>query len=149
MPKTRNISEETGLTSAQERALLSLLSTPTHEMAAKQAGITSRTLRKYLRTPAFHAEYLARRREMMSSAIALAQQFAADMAAVQITLAKDAGTPPSVRVAAASAVLNLGQTGLQTEDLEARINRLEEVLNDINTDVTGSSNGTHSRRIRR
>jgi hypothetical protein len=88
MSKTRTKSEESGLTATQERALVALLSTPNHERAARQAGLTSRSLRRYLRTPEFRDEYLARRREMMSSAIALAQQNATLMVQVQIDLAQ-------------------------------------------------------------
>jgi hypothetical protein len=131
MAETRTKSEETGLTAAQQRALVALLSTPTHETAAKQAGLTSRTLRRYLRLPEFRAEYLARRREMMSSAIVLAQQNAVDMVQVQITIANDPSAPASVRVSAANNVYGIGDNGQKTEDIEARIHALEERLNEL------------------
>jgi hypothetical protein len=145
MSKTRTKSEKTGLTAAQERALVALLSTPTNEMAAKQAGLTSRTLRRYLRTPEFQAEYLARRREMLSHAIALAQQHAAAMVAVQISIAKDATMPASVRVSAANNVYGIGDSGLKTEDLEVRIAQLEGKFHEIGIKTHGNGTGSGRR----
>ncbi len=145
MAKTWTKAEESGLTAAQERALVMLLSSPTHEMAAEKAGITSRTLHRYLRTPEFRAEYLARRREMLSSAVSLAQQCAVDMAAVQISIAKDAAMPPSVRVAAANNIFSIAMGGLQ-EDLEERIVGLEERIHELG--LTSRTNGTGARRLR-
>ena len=124
MAEIRTNSEQSGLTPSQERALLALLSTTTNEDAAKQAGLTSRTLRRYLRLPAFRAEYLLRRREMMSRAIALAQQNALDMVQVQIDIANDTNTPPSIRVSAAHNVYGIGDNGQKTEDFEVRIKAL-------------------------
>jgi hypothetical protein len=72
MAKTRQKSVGNGTLSArQEKALVALLTCPTHEMTEKQAGIAARTLRDYLHQPKFHAEYLQRRAELVSSAIAL------------------------------------------------------------------------------
>jgi hypothetical protein len=143
MVKTRNLSEDSGLTPAQERTLVALLSTPNHEMAAKQAGITSRTLRKYLRTPEFRTEYQTRRREMLASAIALAQQYAVDMAAVQISLAKDTNISPSVRVTAANNIFGIAMSGTQ-EDLLERIERLEEMFAEQSVVTNGHRKRTHS-----
>jgi hypothetical protein len=147
---TRTKAVKTGLTASQERVLLALLSTPTHEAASRQAGITSRTLRRYLQLPAFRDEYLQRRRELMSQAIALAQQYATSMVAVQISIARDVNVPPSVRVSAANNVYNIGDAGQRTEDLTSRVLALEEMINEFNvTNIKGSRNGKLAVRVGR
>jgi hypothetical protein len=118
---------------------MGLLSTTNHEEAAKQAGLTSRTLRRYLRLPEFRAEYLLRRREMMSRAIALAQQNAFDMVQVQIDIANDSNSPASVRVSAANNVYGIGDAGLKAEDFECRIAKLEAQLEELG--IKSSTNG--------
>lgn len=72
----------------------------------------------------FQSEYLLRRRELMSGAISLAQQQAATMVAVQVTIARDTAMPPSVRVSAASNVYDIAHRGLEIEDLAERIGQL-------------------------
>ena len=139
MAKKRTKAEKSGLTATQERALLALLSTRTNEEAAKQAGLTSRTLRRYLRTPVFRAEYLLRRREMMSRAIALAQQNALDMVQVQIDIANDPNSPASVRVSAANNVYGIGDAGLQTEDLAAEMKDLAAEVERLKSLYTAGS----------
>ena len=103
---------------------MALLSSSTQEAAARQSGLTSRTLRRYLRIPAFRDEYRQRRRELMTGAVALAQQQAATMVAVQVTIARDTAMPPSVRVSAASNVYDIAHRGLEVEDLTERIGQL-------------------------
>jgi hypothetical protein len=147
MPENRPKTAKTGLSAAQERALVSLLSCPSQEAAAQQAQVGTRTLRRYLKDPAFAQEYLARRKELMAAAVSLAQQHAASMVIVQIVIAKDPAMPPSTRVTAAMNVLSLGQAGLQAEDLEQRILKLEGVLYGNESGITGSKNGTNHRRV--
>src|SRR5918996_4444956 len=107
MPQTRKIAENAGsLTARQEKALLALLADARPEAAAKAAGVTSRTIRNYLRDPKFRAEYLTRRRELVSSAVSLAQQQAVVAVAVLSTIMGDTSKPPTVRVSAASKVLD-------------------------------------------
>jgi hypothetical protein len=148
MAETRTKSQESGLTAKQERALVAMLATRTHEAAAKQAELTTATLRRYLRVPAFHDEYLRRRRELMSSAITLAQQHAVSMVQVLVDLAQDPDTPASVRVSAANNVYNIGDAGQRTEDLAESVAKLEELLNDELTiiGIKNKVNGAGGRR---
>jgi hypothetical protein len=143
MPKKRQTLAESGLSARQERVLLALLSSPTHEAAAKQAGVAGRTLRSYLQLPEFRAEYLQRRRELMSAAIALAQQNAVAMVAVQITIARDATMPASIRVSAANNVFGIADAGLKTETIEERIQALEEQLEELG--IKAGTNGKISK----
>jgi hypothetical protein len=128
--KRPKAAENGSLSARQEKALVALLACPTHEMAAKQAGIGTRTLRDYLQQPAFQAAYLARRKEAMAAAVALAQQHATDCVAVLLTIAKDKEMPPSARVSSANSVFSIADNGLKMEDLEVRIANLEEMFNE-------------------
>jgi hypothetical protein len=63
--KARTNAVKKGLTAQQERALLALLSTTSQEAAARQCGLASRSLQRYLADPVFQAEYRQRRRELV------------------------------------------------------------------------------------
>src|SRR5262245_27635021 len=53
-----------------ELAMAALLVEPTQDAAAVRAGVSERTLRNWLRDPAFRAEFRAVRRDFMERAIA-------------------------------------------------------------------------------
>jgi hypothetical protein len=144
----RTKADKGGLTAAQERALRALLVTSNHEEAARQAGLTSRTLRRYLNLPAFREEYLNRRRDLMTSAICRAQRAATDMVEVLISVATDEEAPASARITAANSVYGIGADGLRMEDLETRISALEELLDENLTGIgiKGRANGAGGRR---
>jgi hypothetical protein len=144
MAEKRTTSAESGhLTPRQERALESLLSTVSHKQAAAQAGVSERSLRRYLADPVFQGEYRARRRQMMADATALAVKFSVDAVATLVTIFKDTDMPPSVRVSAANSVFGIADAGLKTEDVIARIEALEEMFNGQNGQLakTPSQNG--------
>ena len=133
--------------------MLALLSNPTREIAAKQAGITSRTLRRYMALPAFKAEYLARHREMMTDAFSLAQRFSVDCVAVMVSISKDAGMPAGVRVSSSGRVLDVAMKGIELEDmaervaeLQAEIDNLKSLAQLLPTPVEQPTNG-HQRRV--
>jgi hypothetical protein len=127
LAEMRNNPAKSGLSARQERVLLALLSTPTHEAAAKQAGVSSRTLRKYLHDLTFLAAYRQRRAELVSAGVALAQQYYSEMIAVQITIAKDSRVSPATRVTAAEHVKGTAHKGVE-EALELRVAALEKNL---------------------
>jgi hypothetical protein len=131
LAETRTKTEISGLTATQERALVALLSTTTTEEAAKRAGLTSRTLRRYLRIPEFRAEYLERRREIVSAALTLAQQRAPVAVSVLSTIMGDTSKPPTVRVSAASKVLDVAVKGVETEDLVERVAELQAEIDKL------------------
>jgi hypothetical protein len=137
MTETRTKADESGhLTASQERALIFLLTTTTHEAAAEQSGISTRSLRRYLRMPEFRAEYLRRRGELISQAVTLAHQHALSMVGILVDIASDADMPASVRVSAAHHVFSIADNGRKVEDLEARIAALESQVSSWNGHTT-------------
>ena len=95
------------MTPKKEKALAALLTCPTKDTAAKQAGITGRTMSIYLQDPEFQAEYRKAFGNLVESATRQAQQ---------------------IRVSAARSLLeySLKLTG-QTEIL-TRLDELEKSL---------------------
>jgi hypothetical protein len=140
MTEKRPNPAEVGLTPRQEKALAALLTCVSHEQAAAQSGITTRSLRRYLADPAFSLEYRTRRKELMGQAVALAQRFSLDCIEVMVSIAKDVDMLPNTRVTAANSVFSIADDGLKTEDVIARIEALEGMFNE-QLEKTPSQNG--------
>jgi hypothetical protein len=109
----------------KEVAIAALLSQRNQEEAAQAAGVSKRTLNRWLRMPAFRAAYLDARRAAMSQANARLQQTASAAVSALLKVMVDPSTPASVRVRAADCVLARGNQGLENEDLDVRLAALE------------------------
>jgi len=114
------------LTAKQEKAIAALLTEGSVAAAATKAGIATSTLFGWLRDPAFDTAYRAARREAVGHAIARLQQLSTDAVAVLATVMADKNTPASVRVTAAAKLLDMALRAVEIEDLEARIDQLEQ-----------------------
>jgi phage host-nuclease inhibitor protein Gam len=114
---------EKALTQAQQRAIVALLTTKTHDEAAQQAGIASRTMRAYLALPHFRDALKAAQSEAFQDALAtLGQIVGKAIATLERNL--DCGKP-SVEVRAASAVLEHSIKDAELQRLTRRIQDLE------------------------
>lgn len=113
------------LAAHKARVLAALLGAPTITAAAKAAGVGERTLRRWLAEPAFRDAYAAARREAMQQASARLQDSAFAAVETLRQLAADENVPASARVAAARAILEQAARAAETEDLGARVARLE------------------------
>ena len=113
-------------TRKKEQAVAALLSHRTIEEAAQSVGISFATLKRWLKLPEFRAECLQARREAVLQANARIQQHSSAAAAVLLKLMADPSTPASVRARAALFIIELANKSLHTDDLEVRIARLEE-----------------------
>jgi uncharacterized protein (DUF1501 family) len=109
----------------KEAAIAGLLSQRNQEEAAQAAGVSKRTLNRWLRMPAFQAAYREARRAAMSQANARLQQTASAAVSALLKVMVDPSTPASVRVRAADCVLARGNQGLENEDLDVRLAALE------------------------
>ncbi len=117
---------EDTLPPAQEKALTALLASVTIEAAAKKAGMSARTVRRYLEEPEFRRAYLAARRAGLEQATGALQQ-AAHGAVAALVKNLSCGAP-SVEVTAARSILDYGLKGLELLELEARLAAVEESL---------------------
>ena len=85
----------------QEAAILALLSSKNVEEAARAAGVTSRTLYRWMSEADFGAAYRAARRQAYGQSISRLQQGSTAAATTLLKVMVDPTTPPSTRVRAA------------------------------------------------
>ena len=109
----------------QEAAILALLSSKNVEESARVAGVTPRTLYRWLNEPKFAAAYRAARRQAYGQSISRLQQGSTAAATTLLKVMVDIATPPSTRVRAAEAVLNHAAKAIEIEDIDARLRELE------------------------
>jgi hypothetical protein len=114
------------LTRRQELAIAALLSEPTVAAAAEKADVSEVTLWRWQKQPAFLAAYRLARREAMEKATAFLQHSAW---AATTTLVRLLGAgSESVRLRAATAILDQANKGLEMLDHEERLATLEELV---------------------
>ena len=111
-------------TRKQEEALAALLSEQTIAAAAEKASISEVTLWRWLKREDFLAAYRAARRQVYEKAIAQIQQ---SSWAASTTLLKLLASPSdSVRLRAATEILNQANKGVELIDFEERLSALEQ-----------------------
>ena len=110
----------------KEAALLALLESRSVEEAALAAGVTPRTVYRWLNEPEFAAAYREARRALVSQANARLQQAAGAAAATILKLMVDPAVTASVRIRACECVLNHANKPIEIEDIEVRLAALEE-----------------------
>ena len=108
-----------------EEAVAALLTQRNMEEAAKTAGISPRTLMRWLKVPEFQKAYREARRAAYSQAVARLQQGATAAATTLLKVMLDQGTPASVMVRAAECVMTHSSKAIEIEDIEARVTELE------------------------
>lgn len=109
----------------KEDAIAALLTQRNIEEAAKAVGIGANTLLRWLKVPEFQTAYRHARREAFGQSLARLQQGTAAAATTLLKVMIDQGTPPSVKVRAAEAILNHSSKAIEIEDIEARLSELE------------------------
>jgi AcrR family transcriptional regulator len=121
--------EQPNLTPKQELLIAALLSSATIQDAAKAAGVSEATAHRWLRNAAgFDAAYRQSRRAAVGQATARLQQVSGAAVSVLVQVMANKTTPASVRVAAASKVLDFAIKAVELEDLDARLLALEASL---------------------
>src|SRR5215472_4930350 len=108
-----------------EGAIAALLTQRNVEEAAKAAGISTRTLLRWMKEPEFQKAYREARRSAFSQAVAKLQQGATAASTTLLKIMLDPNTPASVRVRAAEAVMSYSSKAIEIEDVEARVTELE------------------------
>ena len=127
-----DIAFDNGLTELQNRAIVALISTPTRQEAAKQAGVNRSTLYRWSRDPDFHREYLEARNRKFSAAVGRAQYMADSSVECLGDIILDGNNTASSRVSAIRLNLDFACRGMELENLEFRLASLEEHANKNN-----------------
>jgi hypothetical protein len=115
-----------------EQAIAALLKTTTVAKAAELAGISERTLRRWLARTDFQVAYRRAKRELISGAVHTLLHASASATHVLITIMNDASQPATARVSAARTVLSMVVHALHDEDLDSRFAEIEARLAEMN-----------------
>ena len=108
------------LSQKQAHALSALLTCDTLTGAAKQSGLGTRTLFRYLRDPAFSELYRQARNEQVQQAVAQLQRMTTKAAATLDTLLSDPLTKGAVKVTAAKVILDTALRATELDSIERR-----------------------------
>lgn len=103
----------------KERALAALLEHPTHEGAAKAAGISARTLRRYLQDDEFRDEYEKRCALIITEASNRLMRTTGAAIDALLQVSQDANGPPYARVSAARALLDANLRYSESKSMKA------------------------------
>ena len=111
----------------KDAAILALLSQRNIEEAARVAGVSARTLYRWMQEPDFDAAYRAARRAAFSQSTARLQQMCTAAVSTLGKIMVDPNAPAASRVRAADSVLDHAAKAIEIEDIEARVTELERV----------------------
>ena len=118
-----------GLTPKQQKALAALLRHATVEAAAKSADIGLSTLWTWLRQDgAFKSAYEQAQKQVLADAIASLTSASSGAVGVLVGLMSDERAAGSVRVSAASKILDFGLKLRESWQYEERLAAIEEAL---------------------
>lgn len=115
----------------QEAALAALLANSMIKEAALAAGVSETTIWRYLQDEKFVSRYRAARRDAVNFAVMNLQQNACEAAKVLCQIASDESAPHSSRVAAARTIIDQAVRGVEMDEMQARIDNLEERIKKI------------------
>lgn len=127
-----------------EQAISSLLVHASIEEAACHAGVSTPTLRRWLKEPAFAALYQQARHSALSQSIAVLHVASQQAAKALQEVIADSTASPSVRVSAARIVLEMALKGMEVEQIVSRVEALELLVKTMPTaDPSGFEMGRH------
>ena len=108
-----------------ETIMSALLTHSTPNAAAKKLGISINTVLKRIRDPAFSAELKKRRSEILESTVGTMQLMVSGALRTLDEVMRDQSVPASVRVQAASAILQNYLRYADYSEIERRLTALE------------------------
>jgi len=110
----------------KEEAIVALLTNRTIEEAARATGIDPNTLLRWLKLPEFQKSYREAKREAFGQSLARLHYFSSAAASTLGKIMLDSKTPPATRVSAADSILDHTLKAIETEEIEARVDALEQ-----------------------
>ena len=119
--------DKTSLTRRQLHVLPFLISNPSIETAAKQAGVCSKQIFDWLNQPAFRQELENRKNEAVNQAVDRLKVTASKACDTLIGLL-DHAESESVRHRVAIDLLNMTLKYMEFKDVEQRIRKLEDTI---------------------
>jgi transposase len=119
-----------GKSRKREQAIIALLNTRTIADAAQMAGVSLRTMKRWLADPEFKAQFERAKSELLRTATAKLRREASTCVEVLARIAQDEKAPPAARVSASTVILKFALDAETQEVLEERLRRLEEQSNE-------------------
>lgn len=119
--------DRSSLTRRQLHALPFLISNPSIELAAKQAGISPKQVFDWLNQPSFRQELENRKNEAVNQAVDRLKATASKACDTLIGLL-DSAESESVRHRVAVDMLNMTLKYMEFKDVEQRIRKLEDII---------------------
>jgi hypothetical protein len=110
----------------RDRAIVALLTEPTLEKASAKAGISLRTIKRWLKDPAFEEKYLEVKDHLLSHATSRLTMATGTVVDVLIEIAKDKKATHSARVSACRVVLETALRGQEVDRFSKQLHELEQ-----------------------
>ena len=126
MSATKDPSGHTIPSRRLEEAVVAMLQHPSTEKAAASIGVTAVTLWRWTKTQAFQEAFRKARRETFAQAIARLQQASSAAVSTLLKVMVDVNSPAASRVRAAGYVLEHALHGMELEEIDVRLSRLED-----------------------
>jgi len=125
---TQNKTPTAFLRGKKLRAIQALIACETIDEACKDCNITRSTMYRYMRDSIFDMELKRAKRQLINRAVLRLQQSCRDAAIALAEICRDKEAPPSARVAAAREILASSLKAIEIEELEVRIEKLEQKI---------------------
>lgn len=116
------------LSRKQEFAVMAILTEPTLEKAAEKVGVSDTTLYRWQQLESFQDMLKDAKRQTISQATARLRQSMTIAVDTLVEMAENKKTPAVARASACRTLLEYAFKAHETEDLQERIERLEESL---------------------
>ncbi|MDF2606969.1 MAG: phage protein [Bacillales bacterium] len=120
------------LDARREKAIVSLLREPTITSAAKAAGVGETTIYRWLQDDAFKKKYRILRKMALSQTILQLSKSTASAVKTLEEVMNDQYASSSSRVAASKAVLEIAFKAYEVDELNTRIEELENKIQNYN-----------------
>ena len=108
-----------------DAAIIGLLTQRNLEDAARSAGISLATLRRWQDLPEFDKAFRRARRQAFGQQISRLQYASAAAVTALHKLVVDPSAPPAVKVRAAYCIVILGNKAIEIDDIDQRLTELE------------------------
>lgn len=128
---TLNSHEMSHLKGKQAKGIEALLTSDTIEKAAQKAGVTRKTLYRWMKKDIFVKELNQAKRQLVQHGILRLQRATKDAVKTLLEICKDKDAPASSRVSAAREILRNTLKSIELEEIESRLKVLEEDYNKL------------------
>lgn len=122
----------------QEKAIASLLTEPTIQLAAEKAGVGETTLYRWMKEETFDKAFRAARKSAFSQTISSLQQTTTNAVETLKSVMEDRKSPASSRVTAAKTILEMAFKAYELEDLATEVEEMQQYIEEL------KAGGTHA-----